>query len=130
MELVWPEHGYFEHDTCSVQLEKENIPENSLHYLNQSHFSYKCSKKVLHRDFFILSHIFERTNPPSNIKNYVFSEYEVMFYRPKYDVVTGNFIGLYKTIGDIIVSGESEEFFIDYRYSRLILMSFLLFKRE
>ena len=42
-----------------------------------------------------------------------------MFYRPKYDVVTGNFIGLYKTIGDIIVSGDSEEFFIDYRYSKL-----------
>ena len=34
-----------------------------------------------------------------------------MLYRPKYDVVTGNFKELYKTIGDIIVRGDSDEIF-------------------
>ena len=33
---MWLEHGYFGHDTCSIQLEKENMPENSMFYLNNA----------------------------------------------------------------------------------------------
>ena len=67
--------------------------------------------KFFYGDYFILSQILERANPPSDIKNHVFDEREVMLYRPKYDVVTGNFKGLYKTMRDIIVRGDSGEFF-------------------
>ena len=39
IELMWPEYGYFGHDTFSIQLEKENMPEDSLFYLNQGRLS-------------------------------------------------------------------------------------------
>ena len=56
---MWLEHGYFGHDTCSIQLEKENMPENSLFYLNNCLLSYKGSKSFLRRSYFILSQILE-----------------------------------------------------------------------
>lgn len=43
---MWPEHGYFGHDMC-IQLEKENMPDNSLFYLNQGRLSHKGSKRNL-----------------------------------------------------------------------------------
>ena len=43
---MWPEHGYLGHDTFSIQLEKENMPENSLFYLNQGRLSYKGSNNI------------------------------------------------------------------------------------
>ena len=48
------------------------------------------------------------------MKNHAFNEREVMLYRTQDDVVTGDFLGLYKTIGDIIVRGDPDEFFLDF----------------
>ena len=42
---MWPEHSYFGHVACSIQLEKGNMPENSLFYLNQGRFSNKGCKQ-------------------------------------------------------------------------------------
>ena len=78
---MWQEHGYFGHDTF---------------YLNQDRLSYKGSKNIFYCDFFILSQSLEWANPPSNINNHVFNKHEVMLYRPKYDVITGNFTGFIK----------------------------------
>ena len=93
---MWPEYGYLGHDTFSIQLGKENMPENSLFYLSQGRLSYKGSNNIFYCDFFILSQILEWANPPSNINNHAFNEYELMLYRPKYDVITGNFMAFIK----------------------------------
>lgn len=87
------------------------MPENSLFYLNQSRFSNKGCNKHFYGDYFILNQILEHPDPPSNIKNHDFNEREVMLYRQTYDVATGNFKGLYKTVGERIVSGNANEFF-------------------
>ena len=42
---MWPEYGYFGQVACSIQLEKQNMPDNSLFYLNQGRLSNKGSKK-------------------------------------------------------------------------------------
>ena len=39
-------------------------------------------------------------------------------YRPRYDPVTGTFLGLYKILGYIMVSGDPQEYFLDYGYSK------------
>ena len=36
-----------------------------------------------------------------------------MLYRQTYDVATGNFKELYKTVGERIVRGNANEFFLD-----------------
>ena len=41
-----------------------------------------------------------------------------MLYRQTYDVATGNFKGLYKTVGERIVRGNANQFFLDYGYSK------------
>ena len=39
--------------TCSIQPEKENMPENRFFYLNQGRFSYKGYKKTFYGNYFI-----------------------------------------------------------------------------
>ena len=39
-------------------------------------------------------------------------------YRPRYDPVTGTFLGLYETLGYIMVRGDPQEYFLDYGYSK------------
>lgn len=115
---MWPEHDYFRNVACSIQLEKGNMPQNNLFYLNQGLLLYKGCKKLFYDDYFILSQVLERSNPPSDIKNHIFDECEVLLYRPKQDIATGIFKGVYKTIGDIFVRGDPHEFFLDYVYSK------------
>lgn len=74
------------------------MPQNNLFCLNQGPLLYKGSKKLFYDDYFILSLVLERSNPPSDIKNHIFDECEVLLYRPKQDIATGIFKGLYKTI--------------------------------
>lgn len=57
-------------------------------------------------------------NPPEDIKNYVPQANEAKIVRPKYDVVTGEFLGLVETLGYITVRGEEGECFFDYGYNK------------
>lgn len=82
-DLMWPEHDYFRNVACSIQLEKGNMPQNNLFYLNQGLLLYKGCKKLFYDDYFILSQVLERSNPPSDIKNHIFDECEVLLYRAK-----------------------------------------------
>ena len=43
---------------------------------------------------------------------------EVIMYRPRYDPVTGTFIGLYETLGYIMVRADPQEYFLDYGHSK------------
>ena len=47
--------------------------------------------------------------PPENIENHVCKEREVKIHRPRYDLVSGQFLGLYESIGYITVRGDLEE---------------------
>ena len=39
-------------------------------------------------------------------------------YRPKYDKMTGAFLGLYETLGYIMVRGDPQEHFLDYGFCK------------
>ena len=69
-------------------------------------------------DFYILGQINECINPPEDIQNYVSKEREVKMYRLRYDPVPGQLLGLYETLGLIVVRGESSEHFLDYGFSK------------
>ena len=43
---VWRKYSYFKQHVCDYGIDKENIPENSIIYLNQGYQSWKDNKKV------------------------------------------------------------------------------------
>ena len=67
-------------------------------------------------DHVLSDQIIEAINPPENISNYVCKKREVKIYRPCYDIATGQFLGIYETIGYLIVKGDDDEHFLSYGY--------------
>ena len=94
------------------------MPENSIMYLNQGYQSWKDNKKVYYIDYFLIGQVNECLNPPENLETYEFKDREVKMFRPRYDTVTGHFHGLYETLGYIMVSGDEDEHFLDYGFSK------------
>ena len=58
----------------------------------------------------------EVLNPPEDINSYVFKEREVKMARPCCDPMTGELLGLYDTIGFLVVRGDDEEHILNYGY--------------
>ena len=44
--LMWKNNSFFADECCDFSIEKVNMPENTLFYVNQGYQSYKDSKKV------------------------------------------------------------------------------------
>ena len=90
-------------------MEKVNFPENALIYINQAYLTIYKIKKIFYANYFILGQIIEASNPPKDIKNYELQDREVKHLSPKYSPETGDFQGLYETIGFIVVRGDDDE---------------------
>ena len=52
------------------------------------------------------------------MSTYVLKENEVKIVRPKYNPETGEFLGLYETVGFMVVRGSPEEVFLNYGYDK------------
>ena len=115
---VRPSYGYFQQQPCDYSVTKENMPKNSIMYLNQSYQSWKDNKKVCHADYFLIGQVNECLNPPENLETYEFKDREVKMFRPCYNTVAGHFQGLYETLGYIMVRGDEDEHFLDYGFSK------------
>ena len=100
--FVWPEYGYFKKQLCNFGMKKENFPKNSIIYVNQGYLTIKDNKKLYYRDYYITPIVNEcKWTRPEDLENYVYQDREVKIYRPRYGSVTGNFLGLYETLGYI-----------------------------
>ena len=99
-------------------IEKANFRENNIIYINQAYQSYKDNKKLYYIDYYLLGQFNQCLNPPEDLKNYECQPNETKIYRPKYGIVTGEFIGLYETLGYLTVRGDNHECFFDYGYSK------------
>ena len=75
-------------------------------------------KEICFCYFYILGQIVEFSNPPQDVSSYTLKENEVKMVRSKYDPETGEFKGLYETIGYLVVRGSPEEVFFNYGYDR------------
>ena len=114
---VWKKYSYFKQQPCDFSTEKANLPENIIFYINQAYQSYKDNEKVYYVDYYLLRQVSQCLNPPEDLKNYECQPNEVKFYKPKYDTVTGKFLGLYETLGYLTVRADEQECFFDYGYS-------------
>ena len=115
---VWKNYGYFKQQPCDFSTEKAILPENTIIYTNQAYQSYKDNKKAYYVHYYLLGQVNQCLNLPEDLQNYECLPNEAKIYRPKYDNVTGEFLGLYKTIGYLTVRGDNQECFFDYGYSK------------
>ena len=94
------------------------MPENTIIYKNQAYQLYKDNKKAYYADYYLLGQVNQCLNRPEGLKNYEYQPNEAKFYRAKYDTVTGEFLGLYETLGYLTFRGDNQECFFDYGYSK------------
>ena len=113
---VWPNYSFFKEQPCDLEVEKDNLPENSLIYPNQGYQSYKDNNNVYYGDFLIIGQVNETLNPPEDLLAYEFMDREVKLFRSRYDTVPGTFQGLYETLGYITVRGDVDKHFLDHAY--------------
>ena len=87
-------------------------------YLNQAYQTYKDNKNIYCCDFFIIGQVIPFLNPPKNLSDFEVKSNEAKIIRPKYDVVSGQFLGLVGSLGYLAVLGDKSEIFLDYGYSK------------
>ena len=109
-------NGFFNFRECDVSLEKANLPENTIFYLNQGYLSYKDNERIYYVDIFIIGQITPLLNQPENFDEYEPQEDKVKTLRPKYDVNTGGFLEY--CLAYLTVRGNFQEQFFYYGYSK------------
>ena len=78
---MWKDFGFFGSETCELNIEKVNMLENTLFYVNQGHQSYKDNKKVYYNNIFIIAQIVPLAHQPKDIESYVLNDDEVKILR-------------------------------------------------
>ena len=63
---------------------------------------------------FLIGQVNECLSPPEDLHSHEFGDWEVKKYRPKYDKMTGAFLGLYEALGYIMVRGDPQKHLLDY----------------
>ena len=114
MEEKW----FFNSQVCDFSIEKANLPEITIFYVNQGYLGYKDNKKIYYVDVYIVVEIVPLLNQPENLDEYTILENEVKICRAKYDTVTGQFLGLENCLGYLTVCGDEHEYFFDYSFSK------------
>ena len=100
------DYGYLKSLSCNFLVEKSNVPELAILYINQTYFNNKYVKKIYYYDLFVLGQATPMFNPPEDLENYVPEEDEENILRPKYYVLSGQFLGLVETLAYLTVQGD------------------------
>ena len=110
-ERVWRSDGYFRDVRLDLKLEKQNIPENCLLYINQAFLSsVKNGELAMYNHNFIIGQIILEANQPEDISTYECAPNVVKLYTCIYDINTGEFKGVRESY--IILCGDDEEVFL------------------
>ena len=64
---LWKKYVFFKQQACNFSIEKSNMPEMIIFYLNQAYQSSKGNKKSYYSDLFILGQVTPCLNPPENL---------------------------------------------------------------
>ena len=86
-------------------MEKFNIPEMAIIYVNQAYFSNKYGKKIYYSNLLVISQVTPMLNL-EDLENYVPEEDEVKISKPKHDVVSGQFLELVEILAYVTVQGN------------------------
>ena len=115
---LWENFGYFGTESCDFSIEKANLSENTLFYINQAYQSFKDGKKVYYTDAFIIAQIMPLVHQPKEIQSYELNDNEVKILRSRYDPISSEFLGIEYCVALVTVRNDLEEQFFDYRYHK------------
>ena len=115
---MWKNHGFFGTESCDFGIEKANMPENTIFYVNQGYQSYKGGKKVYYNDLYIIAQIMPLAQQPKDIESYQLKDDEVKILRARYNPISGEFLGIEYCVGLITVRNDADEQCFDYGYNK------------
>ena len=128
-ERVWKNDGFFKDLRPDLNIEKVNMPENMLYYVNQSFLStVKNDDIAMYNHNFILGQMLVVANQPADISSYVCKKNKVKLYCCIYDLSNGQSQGVKEQLAYIILRGDTNEIFFSYSYDSSktkVLYSFL-----
>ena len=78
---LWENFRYFGTESCHFSIKKENLPENTVFYINQAYQSFKDGEKVYYTDVFIIAQMMPLAHQPKDIESYELKEDEVKIFK-------------------------------------------------
>ena len=118
-EKVWKNNGFFGDIKPEMNLEKVNLPENTLIYVNQAYLStVKSGDIAMYNHNLILGQLIIAANQPTDIENYVCKDNEVKLFCCIYDLATGEFKGIREQVAYIVLRGDQHEIFFSYGFEK------------
>ena len=118
-EKVWKENGFFKDIRPELNLEKVNMPENTLYYVNQAFLStVKNGEIAMYVQNFIIGQLIFAANQPKDILQYECLPNEVKLLSCVYDLETGEFKGVRLQLAYIILRGDEQELFLSYGFDK------------
>ena len=119
-EKIWKQDGFFKDVRAELNLEKVNIPENALLYINQGFLStVKSGEIAMYLHNFVIGQLIVAANQPKDIANYTCLKNEVKLLSCVYDIQSGDFKGIRKQLAFIVLRGDSDETFLSYGYDKM-----------
>ena len=126
-EKVWKVNGYFGEVKPEMNIEKVNIPENTLLYVNQGFIStVKNGDLAMYVHNFIIGQLLVAANQPEDISQYQCKENETKLLTCVYDLESGKFKGLRLMLAYIIIRGDEDEVFFSMATVKINLKFFIL----
>ena len=119
-EKIWKEDGFFKDVRAELNLEKVNIPENCLFYVNQGFLStVKSGEIAMYLNNFVIGQLIIAANQPKDIETYICSKNEVKLLSCVYDIQSGNFKGIREQLAFIVLRGDDDETFLSYGFDKI-----------
>ena len=119
-EKIWKKNGYFKDVKAQLNLEKVNLPENCLFYVNQGFLStVKSGEIAMYFHNFIIGQLIIAANQPKDIETYNCSNNEVKLLSCVYDIKTGDFKGIREQVAFIVLRGDADETFLSYGFDKI-----------
>ena len=118
-ERVWKENGFFKDIRPELNLEKVNMPENTIYYVNQTFLStVKNGEIAMYVQNFIIGQLIFAAKQPNDISEYVCLPNEVKLLSCVYDLESGEFKGVRLQLAYIVLRGDEHEIFFSYGYEK------------
>ena len=118
-EQVWKNNGFFKDIRPELNLEKVNIPENCLCYVNQAFLStVKNGDIAMYAQNFIIGQLIFAANQPKDISTYTCLPNEVKLLSCVYDLESGEFKGVRQQLAYIVLRGDEHEIFFSYGFDK------------
>ena len=118
-EKIWKQDGFFKDVRPELNLDKVNIPENCLLYINQGFLStVKSGEIAMYLHNFVIGQLIIASNQPEDIDSFICSKNEVKLLSCVYDLESGDFRGIRKQIAYIVLRGDDDEIFLSYGFHK------------